>query len=84
MALIVLFTLGSAVGWLAAILLRQDSVKASLTNIGIGAVGAVASYGLTGKSIESSSVSPESLVFGVLGSGLLLGIVAILRRETAR
>ena len=84
MALIVLFTLGSAVGWLTAILLRQDSVKQSFINIGVGAAGAVASYGLTGEGMKSGAVSPQTLIIGVVGAAVLLAIVAILRREIAR
>ena len=58
--------------------------KQSFINIGVGAAGAVASYGLTGEGMKSGAVSPQTLIIGVVGAAVLLAIVAILRREIAR
>ena len=83
MALLVLIFLGSAVGWLAAIIFEQDSLKLSLANIVIGAVGAVASHQIARRTVEWASISPESLLLSLVGAALPVAIVAILRRRHA-
>ncbi|WP_284124094.1 hypothetical protein [Parerythrobacter aestuarii] len=81
MALIVLLTLGSAIGWLAAILLRQDSVTQSFANIAIGAVGALASHVIVGGGFAASSIDPEALLLGGIGAGLFLAVATVFRRR---
>lgn len=84
MTLLVLLTLGAAVGWLAAIMMRQDSLAQSLVNIAIGAIGALGGMVMTGDQPDSFAISVESLVFGVLGAVLLLAVAAIFRRQIVR
>lgn len=81
MAFLVLITLGSAIGWLAAILLRQDSVGQSFTNIAIGAFGALASHLIVGGGLSSSAIDPEALLLGGIGAGLFLALATVLRRR---
>ena len=84
MTLLVLLTLGAATGWLAAVLMRQDTLSQSLTNIALGALGSLGSALVTGTPADSGSISVESLVFGVLGAVILLALAAVFRRQTAR
>lgn len=84
MAILVLITLGAAIGWLASILVRQDSVGQSFSNIAAGAIGAIASFAVAGKSFDSATLDPESLALGVVGAAILVAIVAVFRRQIVR
>lgn len=84
MSLLVLLTLGAATGWLAAVLMRQDTFSQSLTNIALGALGSLGSTLVTGKPADSASISVESLVFGVLGAAIFLALATVFRRQMVR
>jgi uncharacterized membrane protein YeaQ/YmgE (transglycosylase-associated protein family) len=84
MTMLVLLTLGAAVGWLTAIWTRQDSLAQSLTNIALGAIGALGGMVVTGDQPDSLAISVESLVFGVIGAALMLLLAAIFRRQIVR
>lgn len=84
MAYLVLLTLGSALGWLAAILFKQDSVKQSFTNIAAGGIGALITYALGANRSEAASVSPDALILGTLGAALSVAIVVFLSRRAVR
>jgi uncharacterized membrane protein YeaQ/YmgE (transglycosylase-associated protein family) len=83
MPLLVLVTLGAALGWFAAIMLRHDSLRQSLTDIAAGAVGAVGGYLVTGGQIDSPAISIESLLLGALGAAALLAAAVFFRRQIA-
>ena len=79
MALLVLLTLGSAIGWMAAVLLKQDSVRQSVSHILIGAIGALLGQALASGGIPSDSIEPGSLLIGGIGSALSLALATFLR-----
>ncbi|UIP07488.1 hypothetical protein LY632_03565 [Erythrobacter sp. SDW2] len=84
MTLLVILTLGMALGWLAAILLRHDSFRQSFADIVTGALGSLGGYLVAGGRPDSHAIGFELLMLGALGAGLLLAAVAFLRRQTAR
>lgn len=81
MAILVLMTIGAAIGWLASILMRQDSLKQSLANIVIGSIGALTSFGFASDHFEIDTLSPQALVFGALGATIFLVITTLLKRR---
>jgi uncharacterized membrane protein YeaQ/YmgE (transglycosylase-associated protein family) len=84
MTLLVLLTLGAALGWLAAIMLRHDSLRQSLTDIAAGALGAIGGYLAAGGRVDSQAISIESLLLGALGAAVLLAAMVLFRRQMAR
>lgn len=84
MALLVLMTVGAAIGWLASIMMQQDTVRRSCTNIVIGAIGALLGYALASKKLAIDTLSPESILMGALGAMVLLAFGTLLQRRIAR
>lgn len=81
MALLVLLALGSAVGWLAAIVTKRDSFRDSLLSIAIGSAGAIASLAVAGGAFDAQSIHIETLGIGLIGSALALAIAALFRPQ---
>ncbi len=81
MTLLVLLTLGAVIGWLTAIMLRHDSIRQSLTDIAVGALGALAGYLAGGGRADSHVISIESLLLAALGAAILLAATALFRRQ---
>lgn len=81
MTLLVLLTLGAVIGWLTAIMLRHDSIRQSLTDIAVGALGALAGYFAGGGRADSHAISIESLLLAALGAAILLAATALFRRQ---
>lgn len=77
-------TFGAAIGWLASIMMREDTLKKSLANIAIGSVGALASYALAADKLALDTLSPEAILLGGLGAMVLLALSAILQRQIVR
>lgn len=84
MPLLILLALGAALGWLVAIVLRNDSLRESLINIAAGATGAVSAFLLAGGTIDSRAIGIDSLLIGAAGAIVLVAVAVFLRRPFIR
>lgn len=87
--LIVWLIIGGLVGWVASVLMRTDGQQGLFLNIVVGIVGAALGgwfiSPLVGvPTINQGVFSLGALVVSLLGGMLLLAIVNLVRRGTAR
>lgn len=80
---------GGIIGWFASVLMRTDAQQGALLNIVVGIVGAfLAGLVLTPLlgvgPITGGDLSPSALIVSLLGAVILLAVVQLFRRETAR
>jgi uncharacterized membrane protein YeaQ/YmgE (transglycosylase-associated protein family) len=89
MNLIVWLIVGGLIGWVASLLMRTDAQQGLILNVVVGIVGALLGGFLlapvfgTG-TINSNDFSVASLGVSLLGAVILLAIVNLVRRGTAR
>ncbi len=87
--LIVWLVVGGVIGWLASIVMKTDAQQGIVLNVIVGIVGAtlggwfLAPLLGTG-TINQDNLSISSLVVSLLGAIILLAIVNLVRRGTAR
>jgi uncharacterized membrane protein YeaQ/YmgE (transglycosylase-associated protein family) len=89
MGLIILIVVGGIIGWLASIVMRTNGQQGILLNVVVGIVGAlVASFLLNpligGGNIMAGDFSVKSLLVTFAGAVVLLAIVNLVRRGSAR
>ena len=89
MNLIIWLVVGGIVGWIASMIMRTDAQQGIFLNIVVGIIGAlIAGFVLTplvGRgTINSGDFSLMGLVLSLVGSIILLAIVNLLRRGSAR
>ena len=89
MGLIILIVVGGVIGWLASMVMRTDAQQGILLNVVVGIVGALlAGFVLNpligGGNIMAGDFSASSLLVTFLGAVVLLAIVNLIRRGTAR
>jgi uncharacterized membrane protein YeaQ/YmgE (transglycosylase-associated protein family) len=87
--LMVWLIVGGLVGWVASMLMRTDGQQGLFLNVVVGIVGAALGgwfiSPLVGvPTINQGSFSVGALVVSLLGGMLLLAIVNLVRRGTAR
>lgn len=87
--LIVWLVVGGLIGWIASMLMRTDGQQGMFLNVVVGVVGAALGgwfiSPLVGvPSINQGVFSIGALVVSLLGSVILLAIVNLVRRGTAR
>jgi uncharacterized membrane protein YeaQ/YmgE (transglycosylase-associated protein family) len=81
--------IGGLVGWVASMLMRTDGQQGILLNVVVGIVGAFIGGWLlapmvgTG-TINSGDFSVSGLAVSLVGAVLLLAVVNLVRRGTAR
>ena len=84
MGFIVILAVGSVVGWLASILMRDDDARSILATVLVANVGALLfSLFLSGESLLIG-VSTDALLAGVAGAVIFAGGQAVTRRKVAR
>ena len=89
MNLIIWLVVGGVIGWLASIVMRTDAQQGILLNVIVGIVGAllagfvIAPLFGTG-TINQSDFSLSGLLVSFVGAIVLLAIVNLFRRGTAR
>jgi len=89
MNLIIWLVVGGVLGWLASLVMRTDAQQGILLNVVVGIVGAlIAGFVIaplfgTG-TINSSDFSMSGLLVSFVGAIVLLAIVNLFRRGTAR
>jgi len=89
MGLIILIVVGGIIGWLASMVMHTDAQQGVLLNVVVGIVGAlVAGFLLNpligGGNIMAGDFSASSLIVSFLGAVVLLAIVNLIRRGSAR
>lgn len=89
MSIIIWLIVGGVVGWLASLIMRTDGQQGILLNVVVGVIGALLGGWLlaplfgTG-TINQGDFSLSGLVVSLLGAVILLAIVNLIRRGTAR
>ncbi len=89
MNLIIWLIVGGLIGWVASIIMKTDAQQGLILNIVVGIVGALLGgwflapmFG-TG-TVNSGDFSVSGLVVSLLGAVILLAIVNLVRRGSAR
>ena len=89
MNIIIWLVVGGLIGWVASMLLRTDAQQGVILNVVVGVIGALLGGFLlapmfgTG-TINQNDFSLASLGVSLLGAVILLAIVNLVRRGTAR
>lgn len=89
MNFIIWLIVGGLIGWVASMIMRTDAQQGVILNVVVGIVGALLGGWLlapmlgTG-TINSNDFSLASLGVSLLGAVILLAIVNLVRRGTAR
>jgi uncharacterized membrane protein YeaQ/YmgE (transglycosylase-associated protein family) len=88
MGFIIWLIIGGVVGWLASLIMRTDAQQGILLNIVVGIVGAVLAgwliSPLVGVGTINQGISIGTFLVSLVGAIVLLAIVNLLRRGTAR
>jgi uncharacterized membrane protein YeaQ/YmgE (transglycosylase-associated protein family) len=89
MNIIIWLVVGGLIGWVASLIMRTDAQQGIILNVVVGVVGAVLGgwflsplFGV--KTINQSNFSVAGLLVSLLGAVILLAIVNLIRRGTAR
>ncbi len=89
MSIIIWLIVGGFVGWLASLIMRTDGQQGILLNIVVGIIGAFLGGFLLAPlfgagTINQGDFSLSGLIVSLLGAIILLAIVNLIRRGTAR
>ena len=89
MNFIIWLVVGGLIGWIASMIMKTDGQQGIVLNVGVGIVGAMLggwflSPMLGAGTINQGSFSAASLGVSLLGAVILLAIVNLFRRGTAR
>ncbi len=89
MNIIIWLIIGGIIGWLASIVMKTDGQQGLFLNVVVGIVGAVLGgwvlsplFGVG--TINQDNFSAPGLLVSFLGAVILLAIVNLIRRRTAR
>ena len=81
--ILIWLVIGGVIGWLAGIIMRDDN--GVLVNIVVGIVGAfIGGLIISGGSINNAPLTIGSFAVSLLGAVILLAIVNLIRRGSAR
>lgn len=89
MNLIIWLVVGGVIGWVASLMMRTDGQQGIFLNVIVGVVGAILAgwfiSPLVGVgTINQDSFSIASLLVSLVGAVILLAIVNLIRRGSAR
>jgi uncharacterized membrane protein YeaQ/YmgE (transglycosylase-associated protein family) len=89
MNIIIWLVVGGLIGWIASMIMKTDAQQGLILNVVVGIVGAllggwVLSPLLGAGTINSNDFSLAGLGVSLLGAVILLAIVNLVRRGTAR
>jgi uncharacterized membrane protein YeaQ/YmgE (transglycosylase-associated protein family) len=88
MGILVWLIVGGVCGWLASIIMRTDARQGLLLNVVVGIVGAVIAgftiSPLVGVGTINEGLSMGTFLVSLVGAVLLLAIVNLVRRGSAR
>lgn len=88
MGLIITLIVGGIIGWLASIIMRTDAQQGIILNVIVGIVGAFLGNLIAGmvggRGADLNTFDPIALLWALLGSVVLLGIINLVRRGSIR
>jgi uncharacterized membrane protein YeaQ/YmgE (transglycosylase-associated protein family) len=88
MGIIIWLIVGGVVGWLASIIMRTDAQQGLLLNVVVGIVGALLAgfivSPLLGVGTINEGISIATFLVSLVGAVILLAIVNLFRRGSAR
>lgn len=84
MGWLVLFVLGSALGWLGSVVGRYESPRHIFSAILIGGLGAAAGGALGYSESLARGLSVTALLFGAIGAAGLLTVATVLNERLLR
>lgn len=89
MNFIIWIVVGGLIGWVASMIMRTDGQQGVFLNIIVGLIGALIGGWLISPilgvgTINDSAFSVGSLLVSLLGAVILLAVVNLLRRRSAR
>lgn len=84
MGLIIWLIVGGVIGWLASIVMRTDAQQGVLMNIVVGVIGAFIGGLIFSGGTINQVISLNSILISLIGAIILLAIVNLVRRGTAR
>lgn len=89
MNIIIWLVIGGVIGWLASLVMRTDGQQGLFLNVVVGIVGAMLGGFLIAPLLGSSTInqgnfSLPGLLVSFLGAVILLAIVNLIRRGSAR
>jgi uncharacterized membrane protein YeaQ/YmgE (transglycosylase-associated protein family) len=89
MNLLIWLVVGGVIGWLASMIMRTDAQQGVLLNVVVGIVGAMLGGWLISPllgvgTINQANFSIGALVVSLVGAVILLAIVNLFRRGSAR
>jgi uncharacterized membrane protein YeaQ/YmgE (transglycosylase-associated protein family) len=89
MNIIIWLVVGGLIGWVASIIMRREAQQGIVLDVVVGVIGAVLGgwflspiFGVS--TINQNNFSARSLLVSLLGAIILLAVVNLLRRGTAR
>ena len=89
MGLIIVLVVGGILGWIASLIMRTDAQQGIILNIVVGIVGAFLGGWLISPlvgvaTINQNAFSVGAMAVSLVGAIILLAIVNLMRRGTAR
>ncbi|HET8905046.1 MAG TPA: GlsB/YeaQ/YmgE family stress response membrane protein [Saccharospirillum sp.] len=88
MGIIIWLIMGGLVGWIASLIMGTDGQQGIILNVVVGIVGALIGGWLIGPLLGAGSInegiSIMSLVVSLIGAVILLGILSLFNRGSAR
>lgn len=88
MGIVIWLIVGGVVGWLASIIMRTDAQQGILLNVVVGIVGALLAgliiSPMLGIGTINQGVSVGTFLVSLIGAVILLAIVNLFRRGSAR
>jgi len=89
MNFIIWIVVGGIIGWLASLIMRTDAQQGPLLNIIVGIVGALIGGWLISPLVGAGTINQNDFSIGgllvsLIGAVILLAIVNLVRRGTAR
>ncbi|MBZ2168111.1 GlsB/YeaQ/YmgE family stress response membrane protein [Marinobacter sp. F4216] len=88
MGIIVWLVMGGLVGWVASLIMGTDGQQGIILNIVVGIVGALIGGWLIGPLLGAGSINEGitvmSFVVSLIGAVILLGILSLFQRRSAR
>lgn len=85
---IIWLVVGGLIGWIASLIMRTDASQGMLLNVVVGIIGAALGGWLISPLLGAPSIndgiSVMSIIVSLIGAVILLAIVNLLRRGTAR
>jgi uncharacterized membrane protein YeaQ/YmgE (transglycosylase-associated protein family) len=87
--IIIWLVMGGVVGWIASMIMRTDAQQGVLLNVIVGIVGAVLAGWIISPLVGVPTINQDAFSFGAIivslvGAVILLAVVNLFRRGTAR